>query len=40
MTQNQNYFFKTLFLESLDYLINEHQAVINNLKPNEENFIF
>ncbi len=31
-------FFKTLFLESLDYLINEHQAVINNLKPNEENF--
>ena len=31
-------FFKTLFLESLDYLINEHQVVINNLKPNEENF--
>ncbi len=31
-------FFKTLFLESLDYLINEHQGVINNLKPNEENF--
>ena len=31
-------FFKTLFLESLDYLINEHQAAINNLKPNEENF--
>ena len=31
-------FLKTLLLESLDYLINEHQAVINNLKTNEENF--
>lgn len=31
-------FFKTLLLESLDYLLHEHQAVINNLKPNEENF--